>query len=221
VAAYLPPGKGLRLTLTSNRTTCGGATRAGGLRVRVHQYLPAPSLVWCGRCALRGPQRPAAHPESWGSFMRASPKDLIQFRHRAAAPGGNWRPAGRSTTCRTFDRLNRRYFEGKKLQAQITWGAGLPAAPTIHQDGQFLGETPHHATAWTSPRGSRRGTALFRHWIVFHGNASRPENEIRPGKAGADAASIRPEFLAHRTRILPTTSWPCLGKENVDRLFGG
>jgi hypothetical protein len=175
VAAYLPPGKGLRLTLTSNRYNIVAVRREpAAYAVRVHQIFAAaePRLVRAlARYVVHNDRRASG---VLGEFIERHENIISQSPRRPRQV--KLRPAGRFYDLQDiFDRLNRRYFEGK-LQAQITWGpaAFRPQQRSIKM-GSFLGRRSHHPRA--SRAGPRRGAAFLRRLDCVSRDASRPARD--------------------------------------------
>ena len=215
VAAYLPPGKGLRLTLTSNRYNIVAVRReSAAYAVRVHQIFAGaePRLVRAlARYVVHNDRRASG---VLGEFIERHENIISQAPRRPRQM--KLRPAGRFHDLRDiFDRLNRRYFEGK-LQAQITWG---PAAFRPHQRSIKMGSfSVEDRIIRVHPALDRAEVPpFFVDWIVFH-EMLHGRHEIR--RSGSRRCFHPPEFLAHEREFADYELASAWEKENVDRLFG-
>ncbi len=214
VAAYLPPGKGLRLTLTSNRYNIVAVRREpAAYAVRIHQIFAGaePRLVRAlARYVVHNDRRASG---VLGEFIERHENIISRAPRRPRQV--KLRQAGRFHDLQSiFDRLNRRYFEGK-LRAQITWGPAVfrPQQRSIKM-GSFAVEDriirvhPALDRAEVPP--------FFVDWIVFH-EMLHGRHEIR--RSGSRRCFHPPEFLAQEREFADYQRASAWEKDNVDRLF--
>ena len=215
VAAYLPPGKDLRLTLTKNHYNIVAVRREpAAYSVRIHQVFAGaePRLVRAlARYVVHNDRRASGvlgeFIERHEHIISRAPRRPRQLKLR---PGGRFHDLKE-----IFDRLNQRYFEGT-LQAQITWGpAVLRAQQRSIKMGSFSVEDriirvhPALDRAEVPP--------FFVEWIVFH-EMLHGRYEIR--RNGSRRCFHPPEFLAEEREFADYERASAWEKENVDRLFG-
>jgi hypothetical protein len=120
ISTHLPPGKSLSLRLTDNRYTIISVRRGGECyRVRLHRMFveSEPRLVRAlARYIVHNDQRSS---ELLGEFIEENSQAI---RPAQKKDGQELRTRGRFHDLRAvYDRLNRRYFDGKH-DARITWG---------------------------------------------------------------------------------------------------
>jgi predicted metal-dependent hydrolase len=214
VAAYLPPGKSLRLTLTSNHYNIVAVRREpAAYAVRVHQIFSGaePRLVRAlARYVVHNDRRASG---VIGEFIERHEKIISQAPRRPRQV--KLRPAGRFHDLQDiFDRLNRRYFEGK-LQARITWG---PAAFRPQQRSIKMGSfTVEDRIIRVHPALDRPEVpSFFVDWIVFH-EMLHGRHEIR--RSGNRRCFHPPEFLAEEREFADYERASAWEKGNVDSLF--
>ena len=216
VLSHMPSGKVLGLKLTENRHTIVSVQRGRDFyRVRVHRMFAGaePRLV---RALARYVVHNDARASAQLSEFIESNKDLIRKQP----------PQTRRMVLRTygqvhdlaaiFDRLNRRYFEGKH-EARITWGAQRKLAQqrSIKVGSYSLEDRlirVHPALD------SETVPGYFLEWIIFH--------EMLHGKHAIHEVGGRrcfhpPEF-SREERLFPGYGRARLWeKANLDRLLGG
>jgi hypothetical protein len=214
VAAYLPPGKGLRLTLTKNRYNIVAVRREpAAYAVRVHHVFAGaePRLVRAlARYVVHNDRRASA---VLGEFIERHERIINRAprRQRQLTP----RPVGRVYNLQEiFDRLNQQYFSGT-LQAQITWG---PAVFRAHQRSIKMGSyAVEDRIIRVHPALDRSEVPLFFvEWIVFH-EMLHGRHEIR--RKGSRRCFHPPEFLAEERGFVDYERASAWERENVDRLF--
>jgi len=214
VAAYLPLGKGLRLTLTNNRYNIVAVRREpAAYAVRVHRiFIDAePRLVRAlARYVVHNDQRAS---RALGEFIKRHEPMINQAPRRPRLM--KLRPEGRFHNLQDiFDGLNQQYFAGT-LQARITWGpAVFRAQQRSIKMGSFSVEDRiirvHPALDQADvPR-------FFVEWIVFH-EMLHGRLEIR--RNGRRRCFHPPEFLAREREFGEYERAAAWEKENVDRLF--
>lgn len=214
VAAYLPPGHGLRLTLTNNRHNIVAVRREPAVYVvRIHRIFSGaePRLVRSlARYVVHNDRRAS---RVLGEFIERHEHIITQAPRRPRLV--KLRAAGRVHDLQDiFDRLNRRYFDGT-LQAQITWGpAVLRAQQRSIKMGSFSVED---RIIRVHPVLDRADVPLFFvEWIVFH-EMLHGRHEIR--RSRGRRCFHPPEFLAQEREFVDYERASAWEKENVDRLF--
>ena len=214
ITAYLPPGKGLRLTLTNNRSNIVAVRREpGAYAVRLHRiFIDAePRLVRAlARYVVHNDRRAS---EILGEFIE---------RHEPVITQAPYRPRQiklRAKGCfhdlqEIFDCLNLRYFEGI-LQARITWG---PKVLRSRQRSMKMGSySVEDRIIRVHPALDRAEVPrFFVEWIVFH-EMLHGKHEIR--RKGGRRCFHPPEFLAQEREFSDYERAVAWEKENVDRLF--
>jgi predicted metal-dependent hydrolase len=215
VAAYLPPGKGVRLTLTGNRYNIVAVRREPAVYVvRIHRIFAGaePRLVRAlARYVVHNDRRASG---TLGEFIERHEHIISRAPRRPRLV--KLRPTGRVHDLQDiFDRLNRRYFEGT-LQAKITWGPALfRAQQRSIKMGSFSVED---RIIRVHPALDRAEVPLFFvEWIVFH-EMLHGRHEIR--RSGSRRCFHPPEFLAQEREFADYQRASAWEKENVDRLFG-
>jgi len=216
IAAYLPPGNGLRLTLTDNRYNIVAVRREPPTYVvRIHRIFAGaePRLVRAlARYVVHNDRRASG---VLGEFIERHEHSISRAPHRPRVV--KLRAAGRFHDLQDiFDRLNRRYFQGT-LQAQITWG---PAVFRAQQRSIKMGSfSVEDRIIRVHPALDRAEVPLFFvEWIVFH-EMLHGRHEIR--RSGSRRCFHPPEFLAEEREFADYHRASAWEKENVDRLFGG
>ena len=214
VAAYLPPGNGLRLTLTDNRYNIVAVRREPPTYVaRIHRIFAAaePRLVRAlARYVVHNDRRASGilgeFIERHEHIISRTPRRPRRVKLRAAGRVHNLQEI--------FDRLNQRYFEGT-LQAQITWG---PALFRAQQRSMKMGSfSVEDRIIRVHPALDRAEVPLFFvEWIVFH-EMLHGRHEIR--RDGNRRCFHPPEFLAQEREFAGYQRASAWEKENVDRLF--
>jgi hypothetical protein len=215
VAAYLPPGKDVRLTLTSNRYNIVAVRREpAAYVVRIHRIFAGaePRLVRAlARYVVHNDRRASG---VLGEFIERHEHIISRAPRRPRLV--KLRPTGRVHNLQDiFDRLNLRYFEGT-LQAKITWG---PALFRTQQRSIKMGSfSVEDRIIRVHPALDRAEVPLFFvEWIVFH-EMLHGRHEIR--RSGSRRCFHPPEFLAQEREFADYRQASAWEKENVDRLFG-
>ena len=214
VAAYLPPGKGLRLTLTNNRYNIVAVRREpNAYTVRIHRIFAGaePRLVRSvARYVVHNDRRASGvlgeYIEQHEHIINQAPRRPRDLRLR---------PVGRFHNLQDiFDRLNRQYFEGT-LQARITWG---PAVFRAQQRSIKMGSFAVEDRLIRVHPALDRGEVppFFVEWIVFH-EMLHGRHEIR--RKGSRRCFHPPEFLAEERKFADYERASAWERENVDRLF--
>lgn len=214
IAAYLPPDKTVRLTLTNNRYNIVAVRREpGGYALRLHRVFVAvePRLVRAlARYVVHNDRRASL---ALGEFIEGHLDAINQSPRRCRSL--KLRVEGRCHNLQDlFDGLNRQYFNGS-LQARITWG---PATLRAHQRTLKMGSfSVEDRIIRIHPALDRDEVPrFFLEWIVFH-EMLHGRLEIRR-KAGRRCFHP-PEFQALERQFADyerATAWE---KANVDRLF--
>jgi hypothetical protein len=214
VAAYLPPGKSVRLTLTKNRHSIVVVRRElNGYVVRIHRVFSdaEPRLVRAlARYVVHNDRRAS---QALGDFIESHLPVIKQAPRRPRAL--RLRVEGRFYNLQdVFDVLNRQYF-GCTLDARITWG---PAMVRAHQRSMKMGSfSVEDRIIRIHPALDRADVPrFFLEWIVFH-EMLHGRLEIRR-KAGRRCFHP-PEFLALERQFLDYERAASWEKENVDKLF--
>jgi hypothetical protein len=214
MAAYLPPGKALRLTLTNNRYNIVAVRREPATYVvRIHRIFvdAKPRLVRAlARYVVHNDRRASG---VLGEFIECHEHIISQVPRRPRLV--KLRPVGRFHNLQQiYDSLNEQYFGGT-LQARITWGPATfrPEQRSIKM-GSFSVEDRiirvHPALDQADvPR-------FFVEWIVFH-EMLHGRLEIR--RRGSRRCFHPPEFLAQEREFRDYQRAAAWEKENVDRIF--
>ena len=216
VLSHMPSGKVLGLRLTENRHTIISVQRGRDLyRVRVHRMFAGaePRLV---RALARYVVHNDARASAQLSAFIESNQDLIRKQP----------PQARRMVLRTrgqihdlaaiFDRLNRRYFQGKH-EARITWG---PVRKAAQQRSIKVGSySLEDRLIRVHPvLDSETVPGYFLEWIVFH-EMLHGKHTIR--EVGGRRCFHPPEF-SREERLFPGYGRARLWeKANLDRLLGG
>jgi hypothetical protein len=217
LAAHLPPGKALSLTITDNRYSMVAVRRSPeGYRVRVHRMFAdgEPRLVRAlARYVVHNDQRASVtlgeHIEKNKHIIRQQPR-----RPRNV----NLRTNGRYHDLQEiFDAINARYFRGR-MQARITWGPNLRGRRRRRsiKMGSFSVED---RIIRIHPALDQAGVpGYFVAWIVFH--------EMLHGKHEVVRVDGRrcfhpPEFMAEERTFDEYERACAWEKRNIDKLLGG
>jgi predicted metal-dependent hydrolase len=216
LAAHLPSGKTLSLTLTDNRYSMVAVRRAPiGYRVRIHRMFAGvePRIVRAlARYVVHNDRRASG---VLGDYIERN-KHIIRMQPR--------RP--RQITIRTqgkhhdlraiYDELNAQYFGGR-MDARITWGPAMPRRKRRRsiKMGSFSVEDRmiriHPALDQaTVPR-------YFVAWIVFHEMLHGKHEVTRVG--GRRCFHTR-EFVAEERTFQHYQRAYAWEKRNIDRLLG-
>jgi hypothetical protein len=214
VAAYLPPGKDLRLTFTKNRYNIVAVRREPAVyAVRIHHIFAGaePRLVRAlARYVVHNDRRASG---VLGEFIERHEDIINRAPHRTRQL--RLRPVGRTYNLQEiFNRLNQQYFEGT-LQAQITWG---PAVFRAQQRSIKMGSfAVEDRIIRVHPALDRADVPLFFvEWIVFH-EMLHGRHEIR--RKGRRRCFHPPEFLAEERGFADYERASAWEAGNVDRLF--
>jgi hypothetical protein len=215
VAAYLPPGHGLRLALTDNHYNIVAVRRDPSTYVvRIHRIFAdaEPRLVRAvARYVVHNDRRASG---VLGEFIERHEHIISRTPRRPRFV--KLRAAGRVYDLQDiFDRLNQQYFEGT-LQARITWG---PAVFRAQQRSIKMGSfSVEDRIIRVHPALDRAEVPLFFvEWIVFH-EMLHGRHEIR--RSGRRRCFHPPEFLAQEREFADYQRASTWEKDNVDRLFG-
>jgi|GEM_PF-492382 len=193
MAAHMPPGRRLNLTLTNNRFSMVTVRRhPEGYSVRIHRmFLGAEPRVVRSLCRYVVHNDPRAS-RTLGEFIRKN-ESVIREQPRRRR-NVVLRPRGAVHDLQQiFDRLNRERFEGK-LEARITWGARGARGKTVPRSIKLGSFAIDDRTIRINPILDRKGVPeYFVGWIVFH--------EMLHGKHGAQQQGSRrcyhtPAFVA-------------------------
>ena len=216
ILSHMPSGKSLGLKLTDNRHTIISVQRGRtSYRARVHRMFAGaePRLV---RALARYVVHNDARASAQLSEFIESNQHLI---HKQP-------PKARRMVLRTqgqvhdlaaiFDRLNRRYFQGKH-QARITWGPSRKHA--LQRSIKVGSYSLEDRLIRVHPAlDSETVPGYFVDWIVFH-EMLHGKHAIR--EVGGRRCFHPPEF-SREERLFPgygrARSWE---KTNLDRLLGG
>ena len=214
VAAYLPPGHGLRLTLTDNHYNIVAVRRDPSTYVvRIHRIFAGaePRLVRAlARYVVHNDRRASGF---LGEFIERHEHIISQAPRRPRLV--KLRVAGRVYDLQDiFDRLNRQYFQGT-CQAQITWGlAAIRARQRSIKMGSYSVED---RIIRVHPALDRAEVPLFFvEWIVFH-EMLHGRHEIR--RSGRRRCFHPPEFLAQEREFVDYKRASAWEKANVESLF--
>ncbi len=211
----MPPGKNLGLTLTENRHTIISVQRGRDLyRVRVHRMFAGaePRLVRAlARYVVHNDARASA---LLGEFIERN-QHLIgklprQTRRMVLHTRGQFHDLGA-----IFDRLNRRYFEGKH-DARITWG---PQRRHARQRSIKVGSySLEDRLIRVHPAlDSEMVPGYFVDWIVFH-EMLHGKHTIR--EVGGRRCFHPPEFSREERQFPGYGRARLWEKANMDRLLG-
>jgi predicted metal-dependent hydrolase len=216
LSTYLPPGKAIGLRLTENRYTIISVRRGRDLyRVRVHRMFASaePRMVRAlARYVVHNDQRASSllgeYIERHQHMIRSEPR---------RTPRTVLRPVGRvHDLSAIYERLNRRYFEGKH-DARITWGATKkPTQQRSIKVGSFSVED--RLIRVHSILDQEMVPSYFLEWIVFH--------EMLHGKHAILRVKGRrcfhpPEFSQEERQFPDYGRARLWEKANMDRLLGG
>lgn len=214
VAAYLPPDKSIRLTLTSNHYNIVAVRReSNGYVVRIHRVFvdAEPRLVRAlARYVVHNDRRASL---ALGDFIERHLDVINRSPRRPKAL--KLRTEGRFHNLQeVFDLLNGQYFDGA-LQAKITWG---PAKLRPNQRSMKMGSfSVEDRIIRIHPALDRAEVPrFFLEWIVFHEMLhGRLEIQRKAGKR----CFHPPEFLVLERQFADFERASAWEKENVDRLF--
>jgi len=215
MSSYMPPGKTLGVSLTENRYTIISVRRGrNSYRVRVHRM-----FAGAEDRLVRALARYVVHNDARASALLSEfierNQHLIQKQPRRARRLV-LRTRGRVHDLRAvFDRLNRRYFEGKH-GARITWG---PLRRPARQQSIKVGSYS------LDDRLIRVHPALdhemvpcyFLEWIVFH-EMLHAKHVIR--QSGGRRCFHPPEFSREERQFPEYVRARLWEKTNLDRLLG-
>ncbi len=215
LAAYLPPGKTLDLTLTDNRYSMVAVRRSPiGYRVRIHRMFVRlePRLVRAlARYVVHNDGRAAA---ALAEFVERH-KDIIRQQPRRPR-NVCLRTAGRCHDLQAiFARLNARYFGGK-LDAKITWG---PRSVRRRRRSIKMGSfSVEDRIIRIHPALDRPGVpSYFVAWIVFH-EMLHGKHEVLRVKG---RRCFHPREFMDEERSFSEYQRACAWeKRNIDRLLG-
>jgi hypothetical protein len=216
LAAYLPSGKTLSLTLTDNRYSMVAVRRAPiGYRVRIHRM-----FAGVHRTIVRALARYVVHNDRrasgvLGDYIERN-KHIIRMQPRRPRQV-TIRTTGRHHDLREiFDELNTQYFAGR-MDARITWGPSVSRRRRRRsiKMGSFSVEDRviriHPALDQaTVPR-------YFVAWIVFH-EMLHGKHEVT--RVGGRRCFHTKEFLADERTFEHYDRAFAWEKRNIDRLLG-
>ena len=215
VLGHMPSGKILGLKLTENRHTIISVQRGRDFyRVRVHRMFASaePRLV-------RALARYVVHNDARASAQLSEYIESNQHLIRKQPPQARrmvLRTRGQvHDLAAIFDRLNRRYFEGKH-EARITWG---PVRKAAQQRSIKVGSySLEDRLIRVHPvLDSETVPSYFLEWIVFH-EMLHGKHTIR--EVGGRRCFHPPEF-SREERLFPGYGRARLWeKANLDRLLG-
>jgi len=216
VLTHMPSGKLLGLKLTDNRHTIISVQRGREFyRVRVHRMFAGvePRLVRAlARYVVHNDARASAQLSEYiQSNQRLIQKQPPQTRRLVLRTRGEVHDLAS-----IFDRLNRRYFEGKH-EARITWG---PLRKHAKQRSIKVGSyaLEDRLIRVHPALDSETVPAYFVEWIVFH-EMLHGKHTIR--EVGGRRCFHPPEF-SREERLFPGYGRARLWeKTNLDRLLGG
>jgi hypothetical protein len=216
VLSHMPSGKILGLKLTENRHTIISVQRGRDFyRVRVHRMFAGaePRLV-------RALARYVVHNDARASALLSEFIEGNQHLIRKQPPQTRrmvLRTQGQAhDLAAIFDRLNRRYFEGKH-QAQITWG---PARKHAQQRSIKVGSYSLEDRLIRVHPALDNDTVpdYFLDWIVFH-EMLHGKHAIR--EVGGRRCFHSPEFSREERQFPGYGRARLWEKANLDRLLGG
>lgn len=214
VAAYLPPDKSVRLTLTENHYNIVAVRReANGYALRIHRVFvdAEPRMVRAlARYVVHNDRRASL---ALGEFIERHLDVINSVPRRPRVL--KMRTQGRVYNLQdVFEALNRQYFGGT-MQARITWG---PATLRSNQRSMKMGSfSVEDRVIRVHPALDREEVPrFFLEWIVFH-EMLHGRLEIRR-KAGRRCFHP-PEFLALERQFAEYERASAWEKENVDKLF--
>jgi hypothetical protein len=216
LAAYLPSGKTLSLTLTDNRYSMVAVRRAPiGYRVRIHRM-----FAGVHRRIVRALARYVVHNDRrassvLGEYIERN-KHIIRMQPRRPRQV-TIRTTGRHHDLRViFDELNAEYFAGR-MDARITWGPSVSRRRRRRsiKMGSFSVEDRviriHPALDQAAvPR-------YFVAWIVFH-EMLHGKHEVT--RVGGRRCFHTKEFLADERTFQHYQRAFAWEKRNIDRLLG-
>jgi hypothetical protein len=216
LAAYLPSGKTLSLTLTDNRYSMVAVRRAPiGYRVRIHRM-----FAGVHRRIVRALARYVVHNDRrassvLGEYIERN-KHIIRMQPRRPRQV-TIRTTGKHHDLRViFDELNAEYFAGR-MDARITWGPSVSRRRRRRsiKMGSFSVEDRviriHPALDQAAvPR-------YFVAWIVFH-EMLHGKHEVT--RVGGRRCFHTKEFLADERTFHHYQRAFAWEKRNIDRLLG-
>jgi hypothetical protein len=216
LAAYLPSGKTLSLTLTDNRYSMVAVRRAPiGYRVRIHRM-----FAGVHRRIVRALARYVVHNDRrassvLGEYIERN-KHIIRMQPRRPRQV-TIRTTGRHHDLREiFDQLNAQYFNGQ-MDARITWGPSVSRRRRRRsiKMGSFSVEDRviriHPALDQAAVPG------YFVAWIVFH-EMLHGKHEVT--RVGGRRCFHTKEFLADERTFQHYQRAFAWEKRNIDRLLG-
>jgi hypothetical protein len=217
LAAYLPSGKTLSLTLTDNRYSMVAVRRAPiGYRVRIHRM-----FAGVHHRIVRALARYVVHNDRrassvLGEYIERN-KHIIRMQPRRPRQV-TIRTSGRHHDLREiFDQLNVLYFDGR-MDARITWGPSVSRRRRRRsiKMGSFSVEDRviriHPALDQVAVPG------YFVAWIVFH-EMLHGKHEVT--RVGGRRCFHTKEFLADERTFQHYQRAFAWEKRNIDRLLGG
>jgi hypothetical protein len=216
VKLYLPPGKGLDLTLTDNHySMISIRRRPDGYRLRLHKmFVGAPPRM------IRALARYVVHNDRRASQLLGDYIDRHQHvikRQERKPRQMNMRTAGRHHDLRVvFDQLNAERFDNQ-LDARITWGpvTARKARRSIKM-GSFAVED---RLIRIHPILDQADVPdFFVRWIVFHEMLHGRHDIVRKGPR---RIFHTPAFLEDERSFPDFPRASAWEKANLDRLLGG
>jgi hypothetical protein len=216
LAAYLPSGKTLSLTLTDNRYSMVAVRRAPiGYRVRIHRM-----FAGVHRRIVRALARYVVHNDRrasgvLGEYIERN-KHIIRMQPRRPRQV-TIRTTGRHHDLRAiFDEINAEYFDGR-MDARITWGPSVSRRRRRRsiKMGSFSVEDRviRIHPALDQPNVPR----YFVAWIVFH-EMLHGKHEVT--RVGGRRCFHTKEFLADERTFAHYDRAFAWEKRNIDRLLG-
>jgi hypothetical protein len=213
---YLPPGKGLELTLTDNHySMISIRRRPDGYRLRLHKmFIGAPPRM------VRALARYVVHNDRRASQLLGDYIEHHQHvikRQERKPRQFNGRTAGRHHDLRTiFDSLNAERFEGR-LDARITWGpvTARKARRSIKM-GSFAVED--RIIRIHPVLDQPDVPAFFIRWIVFHEMLHGRHDIVKKGRRRIFHTEAFLEDEQSYPDFARASAWE---KANLDRLLGG
>jgi hypothetical protein len=215
VACHVPPGKVLDLRLTENTYTIVSVRRGRECyRVRVHRMFAGvePRLVRAlARYVVHNDQRASTQ---LSQFIEEHQDSICQQPRRARRVV--LRTQGRVHDLGSmYDRLNRRYFDGK-LSLRITWGAARKChGQRSVKVGAYLVED--RLIRVHPVLDQELVPRFFLEWIVFH-EMLHAKHAIR--RVGGRLCYHPPEFAQEEQRFADYARARLWEKSNLDRLIG-
>jgi hypothetical protein len=213
---YLPPGKGLDLTLTDNNySMISVRRRPDGYRLRLHKmFVGAPPRM------IRALARYVVHNDRrasqlLGDYIERN-QHVIKRQERKPRPF-NGRTVGKYHDLQAiFDSVNAERFDSK-LQARITWGpvTARKARRSIKM-GSFAVED--RIIRIHPVLDQDDVPAFFIRWIVFHEMLHGRHDIVKKGRRRIFHSEAFLEDEQSYPDFARATAWE---KANLDRLLGG